>query len=64
MTQLQKGTDSEYSAKTNSTEEGSSNSAGDHMNDGEVWLRPTETVDFRYTIGDLLIINLGKAWNL
>ncbi|XP_013631787.1 PREDICTED: histone-lysine N-methyltransferase ATX1 isoform X1 [Brassica oleracea var. oleracea] len=60
MTQLQKGTDSEYSAKTNSTEEGSSNSAGDHMNDGEVWLRPTETVDFRYTIGDLLIINLGK----
>ncbi|CAF1865457.1 unnamed protein product [Brassica napus] len=60
MTQLQKGTDSDYSAKTNSTEEGSSNSAGDHMNDGEVWLRPTETVDFRYTIGDLLIINLGK----
>ncbi|KAL0670956.1 hypothetical protein Bca4012_033660 [Brassica carinata] len=60
MTQLQKGTDSEYSAKTNSTEEGSSNSAGDHMNDGEVWLRPTETIDFRYTIGDLLIINLGK----
>ncbi|KAF8108700.1 hypothetical protein N665_0104s0026 [Sinapis alba] len=60
MTQLQKGADSEYSAKTNSTEEGSSNSADDHTNDGEVWLRPTEPVDFRYTIGDLQIINLGK----
>ncbi|KAL0740703.1 hypothetical protein Bca4012_082216 [Brassica carinata] len=60
MTQLQKGADSEDSAKTNSTEEGSSNSAGDHINDGEVWLRPTEPVDFRYTIGDLQIINLGK----
>ncbi|XP_018477200.2 histone H3-lysine(4) N-trimethyltransferase ATX1 isoform X2 [Raphanus sativus] len=60
MTQLQKGADSEYSAKTNSTEEGSSNSADDHINDGEVWIRPTEPVDFRYTIGDLQIINLGK----
>ncbi|KAL0897204.1 hypothetical protein Bca101_081165 [Brassica carinata] len=36
MTQLQKGADSEDSAKTNSTEEGSSNSAGDHINDGEL----------------------------
>ncbi|WZY90153.1 hypothetical protein YC2023_046888 [Brassica napus] len=57
MTQLQKGADSE---RTNSPEEVSSNSAIDHMSDGEVWLRPTETVDFRYTIGDLQIINLGK----
>ena len=61
MTQLQKGADSE---RTNSPEEVSSNSDIDHMSDGEVWLRPTETVDFRYTIGDLQIINLGKAWNL
>ncbi|KAJ0259951.1 PWWP domain-containing protein [Hirschfeldia incana] len=37
MIQLQKGADSECSAKTNSTEEGSSNSADDHINDGEVW---------------------------
>ncbi|KAG5401813.1 hypothetical protein IGI04_016420 [Brassica rapa subsp. trilocularis] len=57
MTQLQKGADSE---RTNSPEEVSSNSDIDHMSDGEVWLRPTETVDFRYTIGDLQIINLGK----
>lgn len=61
MCQLQKGADSEYSERTNSTEEGSSNSGADHFNDGEVWLRPTELVDFRYTIGDLRIINLGKA---
>ncbi|CAH2059896.1 unnamed protein product [Thlaspi arvense] len=64
MSQLQKGADSEYSERTNCTEEGSSNSGGDHFNDGEVWLRPSEVVDFRYTIGDLRIINLGKAWNL
>ncbi|CAH8320108.1 unnamed protein product [Eruca vesicaria subsp. sativa] len=57
MTQLQTGADPE---RTNSTEEVSSNSASDHTNDGEVWLRPTEPVDFRYTIGDLQIINLGK----
>lgn len=59
MIQLQKGADSVDSEMANSTEEG--NSGGDLFNDGEVWLRPTEHVDFRYTIGDLRIINLGKA---
>ncbi|KAL1210181.1 histone H3-lysine(4) N-trimethyltransferase ATX1 [Cardamine amara subsp. amara] len=43
MIQLQKGADSNYSERTG-TEEGSSNSGGDHYNDGEVWLRPTELV--------------------
>jgi len=58
MSQLQKGADSVDSDMANSTEEG--NSGGDLLNDGEVWLRPTEHVDFRHIIGDLLIINLGK----
>ncbi|ESQ51749.1 hypothetical protein EUTSA_v10016217mg [Eutrema salsugineum] len=48
MSQLQKGADSNYSDRANCTEEGSSNSGGDHFNDGEVWLRPTEIVDFRH----------------
>nr|AAD24842.1 hypothetical protein [Arabidopsis thaliana] len=56
MSQLQKGADSVDSDMANSTEEG--NSGGDLLNDGEVWLRPTEHVDFRHIIGDLLIINL------
>ncbi|CAA0373926.1 Histone-lysine N-methyltransferase ATX1 [Arabidopsis thaliana] len=59
MSQLQKGADSVDSDMANSTEEG--NSGGDLLNDGEVWLRPTEHVDFRHIIGDLLIINLGKV---
>uniref|UniRef100_A0A1J3CTG2 Histone-lysine N-methyltransferase ATX1 n=2 Tax=Noccaea caerulescens TaxID=107243 RepID=A0A1J3CTG2_NOCCA len=60
MSQLQKGASFDCSERTSSTEEGSSNSGGDHFTDGEVWLRPTERVDFRYTIGDLRIVNLGK----
>ncbi|XP_010510176.1 PREDICTED: histone-lysine N-methyltransferase ATX1-like [Camelina sativa] len=56
MSQLQTGADSNM---TDSTEEG--NSGGDLLNDGEVWLRPTEQVDIQYTIGDLRIINLGKV---
>ncbi|XP_010469690.1 PREDICTED: histone-lysine N-methyltransferase ATX1-like isoform X2 [Camelina sativa] len=56
MSQLQMGADSNM---TDSTEEG--NSGGDLLNDGEVWLRPTEQVDIQYTIGDLRIINLGKV---
>ncbi|KAG7573256.1 PWWP domain [Arabidopsis suecica] len=59
MSQLQKGADSVDSEIANSTEEG--NLGGDLVNDGEVWLRPTEHVDFRHTIGDLQIINLGKV---
>lgn len=58
MSQLQKGADVD-SEIANSTEEG--NLGGDLFNDGEVWLRPTEHVDFLHTIGDLQIINLGKA---
>ncbi|CAA7015002.1 unnamed protein product [Microthlaspi erraticum] len=60
MSQLQKGTYFDCSERTSCTEEGSSNSGDDHFTDGEVWLRPTERVDFRYTIGDLRIVNLGK----
>ncbi|CAN8247651.1 unnamed protein product [Cochlearia groenlandica] len=56
MSEHRKGADYDYSERSNSTEEGISNSGGN----GEVWLRPTEVVNFRYTIGDLRIINLGK----
>lgn len=64
MSQLQKGASFDCSERTSSREEGSSNSGGDHFTDGEVWLRPTERVDFRYAIGDLRIVNLGKALKL
>uniref|UniRef100_A0A1J3GP59 Histone-lysine N-methyltransferase ATX2 n=1 Tax=Noccaea caerulescens TaxID=107243 RepID=A0A1J3GP59_NOCCA len=60
MDQLQKVTDTDWSERTNSGEEDSSNSGDDYTKDGEVWLRPVEHGDCLHTIGDLQIINLGR----
>lgn len=61
MDQLQKVTDTDWSERTKSGEEDSSNSGDDYTKDGQVWLRPVEHGDCLHTIGDLQIINLGNV---